>query len=159
MTKQKSLYSAVNNRHFSTEPRHHISLILYSNSGGMALKNKEYRIVIDENRALSGNTDCDGFLHHDNVPSGDFRLILDNGQYETKIPSLPIDQERYPVRLPGYFLLHEADFENLDRETGSFVDYNNFFYRPRPEQTTHRTDEDLFTDLEDPMNFESDIED
>ncbi|UCF64275.1 MAG: hypothetical protein JSW33_00165 [bacterium] len=159
MSSRKSRYSSVKNRQFSMEPPHHISVILYSNSGAVALKNKSYRIEIDEGRSLTGSTDDDGFLAHENVPSGDFKLILDDGMYETMIPSMPVDVERYPLRMPGYYLLTQSDFAELDGGAELTQDENDLFYRVRIARTGQVSDAEEFSDLEDPEGFESEPED
>jgi hypothetical protein len=77
----------------------HISVLLRSNSGAVALSNKQYRIQLDEGRVLEGTTDDDGLVSHDEVPPGDWPLELDDRDTGTRVPTAPRSMERIPLRV------------------------------------------------------------
>lgn len=99
----------------------HISVVLLSNSGQVPLANLSYRIHITPDRVLEGRTAQDGLVSHENVPLGEYRLELEGFEGEAWVPSLPVETERYPLRIPGYFLF--VDEEDISEE--DFPEYED----------------------------------
>jgi len=85
----------------------HISVLLRSNSGAVALSNVSYCIRISENRILEGKTDKDGLICHKNIPAGDYLLELNGVKTDVYVPTLPRSIERCAIRVPGNFLFSE----------------------------------------------------
>jgi hypothetical protein len=107
MSPPKPDNTKVKKRTFRTAAPGHISVELYSNSGFAPLKNLKYRIRVSRDRILEGTTDDKGYIHHDNVPIGEYPMELEGYDGSVKIPSLPIGVDREPIRVPGYMLFHE----------------------------------------------------
>jgi hypothetical protein len=86
----------------------HISVLLRSNSGAVALAERRYRINVD-GAFLKGTTDTDGFLEHRNVPPGEYPLELDGRETQTFLATSPLSVSRIPVRVVGAFLFEPTD--------------------------------------------------
>jgi hypothetical protein len=87
----------------------HISVLLRSNSGAVALANLPYRIQIGEARVLKGTTDKDGLVEHDHIPPGDYPIELEGKPMDTLVPTLPLHLSRCELRVPDFFLFQEID--------------------------------------------------
>src|ERR1700722_655356 len=92
----------------------HISVLLRSNSGAVPLANLSYRIRIDDDQVLEGQTDKDGLIQHPVVPPGDYPLELNGVTVDTLVNTLPEHLERCPLRIPDYLLFEETNGELPD---------------------------------------------
>ena len=86
----------------------HISVLLRSNSGAVALAEHRYRINVD-GAILKGTTDEEGFLQHKNVPPGDYPLELDDHETDTQLPTSPLAVSRRLIRVIGARLFEPND--------------------------------------------------
>ncbi len=85
----------------------HISVLLRSNSGAVPLAQLEYSIAIDDGQTLTGKTDDDGLIQHDDVPPGDYPLTLDGKQVDLLVPTLPKYLEKRLTRVPNFYLFDD----------------------------------------------------
>lgn len=90
----------------------HISVLLRSNSGAMALADRPYRIRLDDGRILGGRTDQDGLIIHTNVPPGDYPLELDCEETGTLVPTSPTNVERIPLRVINKMLFEYGESDD-----------------------------------------------
>ncbi|MDH5692236.1 MAG: hypothetical protein OEZ47_03945 [Gammaproteobacteria bacterium] len=143
MARQRSDYFYQARRSFVVSPPHHFSMILTSNSGNAALANLPYEIIIDDNTVLRGATDDDGFFEHENVPPGEYELLLNNRRYSGVIFSIPQDIERMRYRVKGFYFSN--DDERNDDEINEELEFPDGEERQEhgsPIQNEFRSSED-----------------
>lgn len=75
----------------------HVSLLLRTNSGCVPIAGESYQLHLDD-RVVDGETDDDGLLQVDDVPSGDYRLEI--GGISASVPTLPRSVTRREFRIP-----------------------------------------------------------
>jgi hypothetical protein len=64
-------------------------------------------------RIVEKTNNGDGFLSQPNVPQGEYRIELAGSTTPFLIPSMPIDIERHPVRLPYLLFTDNQTEESL----------------------------------------------
>ena len=87
-----------------------LSAVLFSNSGLVPLKNRLYTLRLDNGPVISGTTDHEGYLSHQDVPVGDYLLEIDG--VRAYVPTISNPDARLPIRVGGYFLIGESDDES-----------------------------------------------
>ncbi len=140
MEAEKSDKIKLKTRSFVSSPPGHISLLLRSNSGLVPLANLSYRIHVGRYRVLEGTTDKEGYVSHESIPPGDYRMKLKGFDKEIIVPSLSSDIERYPFRVSGYMLFEDDAPEDEE----SFPDFES-----AEEISLNEIDEEGWEDLDD----------
>jgi len=84
-----------------------ISAVLFSNSGLVPLRNRPYELQSPDGTVLKGTTDGDAYLEHRDVPAGDYVLRMDG--ISGWVPTTRNAQERLPIRVRGYYLVHRPE--------------------------------------------------
>lgn len=82
----------------------HISVLLRSNSGAVALADRAYRVVVAPDRIVEGRTDAAGLVEIPDLPPGDYVLDVDGLSRPIKIPTTPARIVRRPTRVPDFLL-------------------------------------------------------
>src|SRR5258708_125788 len=84
-----------------------ISPVLFTNSGLVPLRQRPYELQSPDGTVLKGRTDGDAYLEHRDVPAGDYVLRIDG--ISGWVPTIRNSQERLPIRVRGYYLVHRPE--------------------------------------------------
>jgi len=114
MPDQRSNDLKIKSRTFIALPAGHLSLILLSNSGQVPLAEVAYRIRLSPGSVIDGTTDADGKLQHDNIPLGQYQMLVDGAPDPIYVEATPNDISDCPVRVSGYMLFAEDDDTDVD---------------------------------------------
>lgn len=114
MPDQRSEDIKVKSRTFIALPPGHLSLILLSNSGQVPLAEVSYRIRLSPGSVIDGTTDTEGKLQHDNIPLGEYEMLVDGADESIYVEATPTDITDSPVRVSGFMLFTEE--EEIDED-------------------------------------------